>query len=265
MVALFQSLIRNRRLLSALALRDVSEEYVAHGLPRAWPVVHPLLLAALYLFVFTYIFPARVNGSHPADASVYLLAGIIPWVTLTQVMGRTTVSVLNNAPIVKQMAFPLELLPLKTLAGPLLSAATMLVCLVVYAGYVTKGGLWLAYLVGLPILGIISLTFLVGLALLLACLQVFLRDLREGVSIFMSIGLFIHPILYLPDAVPPVIQPIIYMSPFTYLLLCWQDVLFFGAIERPFAWIASILLGPLILAIGAHIFLASKPHFGDFL
>src|SRR5215468_10450661 len=165
------SVVQNRRLLVALALRDISEDYVAHGLSRAWPVVHPLLLTAVYLFVFTYIFPTRVASAAGTDASIYLLAGIIPWVTLSQVMGRTTVSILNNASIVKQMAFPLELLPLKAMAGPFLSATVMLACLVIYAGYVTRGGLWPAYLIGLPLIAVISSAFLIGLALMLASMQ----------------------------------------------------------------------------------------------
>src|SRR5215211_7975736 len=80
---------RHLPLLMALAKRDLSDEYVGHGLSLAWPIIQPLFAMAVYLFCFTWIFPTRVQApaGFPTDGTVYLLAGIIPWVTLSQVMG----------------------------------------------------------------------------------------------------------------------------------------------------------------------------------
>ena len=100
---------------------------------------------------------------------------------------------------------------------------------------------------------------------MLACAQVFIRDLKEFITIFLSIGLFVHPILYFPNAIPAVVRPIIYVSPFSYLLFCWQDVLFYGTIERPWAWIVTALFAVVLFAFAARLFVVAKSHFGDFL
>src|SRR5262249_19753612 len=150
-------------------------------------------------------------------------------------------SVVNNATIVKQMAFPLELLPLKTLAGPLSFAAVSLLFLIGYGAWVTQGTIVPAYLVGLPVLIALSLLLFVGLSLLLGSLQVFLRDLKEFVGMFLGIGLFLHPILYFPEAVPEFVRPVLYASPFSYFLFCWQDVMFFGGMARPAAWVITTI------------------------
>lgn len=262
-----RSVYRDRRLLYALAKRDVTDDYVEHSLAKGWPIIHPLVVMGVYLFVFTYIFPSRITGPIHlnTNSSIYLMAGIIPWIITAQVMGRSLTSVVNNAVIVKQMAFPLEFLAIKTLAAPLFSGAVSLLFLIVYAIDVTDGACVPAYLIGIPVLVLLTTVFLLGVALLFSCIQVFVRDFREFINIILAIGLFIHPILYFPNAIPETIKTTLYLSPFTYLLFCWQDVLFFGAITHPVAWIVAPLFALVMLVVGSRLFIASKSHFGDFL
>ncbi len=264
---ILRSVYRDRRLLFALAKRDVSDDYVEHSLAKGWPIINPLIQMAVYLWVFTYIFPSRITGPIHlnTNSSIYLMAGIIPWIITQQVMGRSLTSVVNNAVIVKQMAFPLEFLAIKTLAAPLFSGAVSLLFLIVYAIDVTDGACIPAYLVGVPFLVLLTVVFLLGVALLFACIQVFVRDFREFINVILAVGLFIHPILYFPNAVPKTIETVLYLSPFTYLLFCWQDVLFFGGMTHPVAWIVAPLFALVMLVFGSRVFSASKVHFGDFL
>ena len=105
------------------------------------------------------------------------------------------------------MAFPLELLPLKTLAGPIVFCFLVsLLAMIAYAGWITRGTILPVYAWGIPVLLLISITTFASLALMLAALQVFLRDTKEFVGMFVSIGFFLHPILYLPNAVPEVVR-----------------------------------------------------------
>lgn len=262
-----RTVVVNRRLLAALVKRELSDEYVRHGLSIGWTFIHPLVLMLVYLFIFTKIFPTRVTAppGSSANAVVYLLAGIVPWLAVSQVMGQSLMSVVGNSAIVRQMSFPLELLPIKTLAGPFMFSGVSLALLIAYGLWITGGTALPAYLVGLPPLILITCMQLAGLALLLGCLQVFVRDLKEFVNVFLTIGLFIHPILYLPNAVPAAVRPVIYLSPFSYLLFCWQDVLFFGSIGSIWPWIVSAAFAVLWLALGARVFMVTKNHFGDFL
>jgi lipopolysaccharide transport system permease protein len=256
-----------RRLLGALAKRDLSDDYVAHHLSMGWTLVQPLFLMLVYLFIFTAVYPARVQAPPglATDAIIYLLSGIIPWITLSQVMGRSLVSVVGSSNIVKQMAFPLELLPLKTLATPLFFGAVSLVFLVAYAAWITGGSIIPIYLWGIPLLVSLSLVLYGGIALLLGTVQVFAREAREFIVMFLNIGLFIHPILFFPGAVPRAVRPVIYASPFSYYIFCWQDILFFGGVERLWAWCVTAAFAVGVFVLGARLFVGSKPHFGDFL
>lgn len=262
-----RTVVVQRRLLVALAKRDLSDEYVGHSLSLSWTVIQPLFLMLVYLFVFTKIFPTRIEAPEGAstDAVVFLLAGIIPWLAVSQVMSRSLSSVVSNSSIVKQMAFPLELLPIKTLAGPLVYSGISLVFLVGYGVWITRGSILLSYLLGLPLLILLSIVLFVGLALTLSSIQVFMRDLKEFINMFLTIGLFIHPILYIPDSVPAAVRPLIYASPFSYFLFCWQDIMFYGGIVRGWSWIIASVFAVVVFVLGVRLFLVSKSHFGDFL
>ncbi|MBA4338918.1 MAG: hypothetical protein C0421_08740 [Hyphomonas sp.] len=262
-----KSVVDRWTLLAALAKRDITDEYVQHKFALAWTFITPTFTLLVYLMVFTLIWPTRVQSpdAHGTDAVVYLLSGILPWLTISQSISRSMTSITNNSNIVKQMAFPLELLPLKSLFNPLVFLLVSLGLIAAYAGFLTKGSILLTYAWGIPILLVLTIVMLAGLGLVTSALQVFFRDTKEFVSMFLSIGLFLHPVLYLPDLVPESIRWFIYLSPFTYMIECWRDILFYGGIEHPLAWLGFSLFAAAVFVVGAKLFMGSKSHFGDVL
>lgn len=266
-IALIRSLAARRTLLFALARRDIADDYVQHKFSSIWAIFMPLFTVAVYVFAFTVVFPTRVQApqGYSTDAIVYLLSGVLPWVTLSMACGRALSSVANNSNIVKQMAFPLELLPVKTLVTPLSFLTVSLIAPIIYAGFITGGRILPFYLIGLPAVLAITVVTLLGLAVALSALQVFLRDTREFVSMFFSIGLFLHPILFLPNAIPEGVRGAVYASPLSYLIFCWQDVLFYGTFHRPWAWGVAAIFAVLLFVTAARLFMTSKPHFGELL
>lgn len=258
---------KHHRLLGALARRDLSEDYVDHGFSLVWTVIQPLFAMAVYVFSFIYIFPTRVDPPEgfPTNAVIFLLAGITPWMILCQVMNKGISSIVGHAGVVKQMAFPLELLPIKSLASPMLFGAVAVSFLVIYTIGIVGPRFLVVLLWGLPLLLFVSVILFAGVVLTLASSQVFLRDTKEFVAMFTAIGLFLHPILYLPNAIPEAVRSILYFSPFTYFLMCWQDIFFYGGIVRWSAWMVTFVFAPLMFVFGARLFMGSKAHFGDFL
>src|SRR4051794_23919093 len=75
---------RHRRLVLAMARRDLTNRYAGQLLGAFWIVAHPLFLTLLYLFIFGVVFRQRMGGTHelPLDYASYILSGLIPWLTL---------------------------------------------------------------------------------------------------------------------------------------------------------------------------------------
>lgn len=263
---LVAGLSANRRLAWALAKRDMSDEHVGQSFGIGWALFQPLMMMAIYLFVFTFVFATRLdNAPNPhLDYSVYLFSGLVPWLTLSLVLGRAPSIIVGNTGLVKQVALPVEILPVKSLFGPFVFFSIVLTFSLVYA-LVSSGGQLPLTAAMLPLLAVQLFALAVGLSLLLSALGAFFRDIREFVNIFLGMGLFILPILYRPGWLPPALATVINLNPFSAVVWSWQDALYYGQIAHPGAWIVNAVLSVGALLVGARIFMTAKDHFGDVL
>jgi lipopolysaccharide transport system permease protein len=266
-VSVFTSvrLITHRRLLADQLRRELLEQHAGHMLGGGWLIVHPLFLMAIYVFVFAVVFKTRMGGTRemPLDYTAYILSGLIPWLTIQQALSKSCTALTQHASLIKQVVFPIEILPARAVLSTLLPFGIMVSVLICYV-LITQGSLPLSYLL-LPVLVAALVPWLLGIGLLLSGVTVFVRDIREVVTMFLTAGVFMLPIMYLPAWVPGIFKPLIYANPFSYIVWCFQDVLYFGRFEHPWAWPVLILGGFIVYALGSRGFQAVRPYFGDAL
>jgi len=258
-----RALYARRELVAELTARELRDRHAGQVLGVVWAYGHPLLLMLLYTFLFAYVFPARAGLSSGAqDYSVSILAGIVSWLAFQDILARAPSILLTHANLVKQIVFPTEVLPLKTaLASALPFTGGLLFAIAYAAWHDTLSWLTLA----LPVLVAMQLLAMIGVAFLLAAGGVFLRDLREFVTVFCSVNLFAQPILYSPFATPDWMQWLFAINPFSYQVWCWQDALFYGEIAHPAAWIIYPSGSVATAALGWIIFERTRHSFGDAL
>ena len=252
-------------LLKELFKREVKEQFLGGYLGTVWLFFHPLFIMAVYIFVFQFVFKNKIGGTYqlPLDYTTYLLSGLIPWLNVQQVLSRSCVAITANAGLVKQVIFPIELLPVKTILATFPSQLVSMFVLLLYV-LVTYKYLFLTYLM-LPALLLIQTILAIGIAYILSSITVFVRDIKELINLFSFAGMFLLPIAYLPDWVPAQFKPLIYLNPFSYMIWCYQDVFYFGRIEHPSAWIVFTFFAIGVFMFGSYVFNAMKTHFGDAL
>ena len=146
----------------------------------------------------------------------------------------------RNASLVKQVVFPTEVLPVKSVIASLVTQLVSLAILVIYV-LGSHGSLPLTYLL-LPVALLIQVTQVIGLALMLAALGVYLRDLKDLVQVGTLVSMYLLPVFYLPAMVPSLFRPLLYLNPFSYTVWIYQDLCYFGRIEHPVAWIVASVL-----------------------
>ena len=260
-----QILIRHRDLIWEMARRDISDRYAGQAFGLLWAVGHPLFMMALFVFIFAFVFKTKVGGTiqMPLDYTTYILAGLIPWMAFQESMNKSCSAITTNASLVKQVVFPLELLPAK---GVLASLLPQLVSTFVLLGYVllVHGGFSLIYLL-LPVLIMLQLLAMIGLAYMFAAIGAYFRDIKDFVQMFGMAGVYLAPIVYLPEMVPTLFKPVLYLNPFSYVIWCYQDVIYFGRIEHPYAWIVFPMLSITIFVVGYRLFRKLKIGFGNVL
>src|SRR6185436_8567027 len=174
-------LSRHRQLTWEMTKRELQERYAGQMLGTVWTLGHPLLLMALYVFIFGYVFQIRVTGEATgASYAVYLLAGVIPWLAFQEAMTKGTTVIVQSAALVKQVVFPVEILPVK---GVLASMFTEFVCLTVLLIYVVwrdaVNWTWLL----LPFLLASQALAMIGTCYVLASVGVFVRDVKDIVMV----------------------------------------------------------------------------------
>ncbi len=91
---------------------------------------------------------------------------------------------------------------------------------------------------------------------------------QDDVQFFTTAGLFIAPILYLPGMIEKVWPPlkfVLMLNPFSHLVWCYQDLLYYGRFEHPVSWAVTIMLSVTIFCLGCRVFRKLKPMFGEML
>jgi lipopolysaccharide transport system permease protein len=262
---LLATLNRRRALLGEQVRRDLVDQHAGQVFGGLWVVVHPLFIMMVYVFVFAVVFQARVGGTRemPLNYTSYILSGLGVWLALVQSLSKTSGALTGNAGLIKQVVFPIEVLPVKAALATMVPLSVMLGVYFAYTIGVEGQVMWTQAL--LPVLLVIYALWTTGLGLLLASVTVFVRDVRELVSLFTVAGVFLLPVIYVPEWVPPLFKPLLYVNPFSYVIWCFQDALYFGRFEHPWAWVVAIGGGLAIFGLGARTFRGLKPYFGDAL
>ena len=256
-------LYARRELIGELIHRELRDRHAGQMLGVLWAYGHPLLLMLIYTVLFAYVFPARFSSNGVMqDFSVNVFAGIVPWLAFQDLLSRSPSILVGHSNLVKQIVFPTEVLPVKTALASALPYTVGLIFATAYAAW--YGTLsWLSLL--LPALVLCQMAAMVGVAFILSAGGVFLRDLRDIVTVFCSVNLFAQPILYNPFSTPEWLRWIFAINPFSYLTWCWQDALYHGSFTHITAWIVFPLGSFLVLALGWIAFERMRPSFGDAL
>ena len=261
----FARILGNRELLRELVRRDLEESYAGSMLSRFWAFAHPLLTILLYLFVFGYVFTARVGANLPdaPDYAVFMLAGLTYWMSAQAALSKTTSALTSASNLVKQVVFPIELLPVRSVLAAQLPLLIGLAGVVLYA--LLRFGMVSPLLPLVVYVFAAQLAMLVGAGLFLSALTVFVRDTRDIVQFFLTFGVFLVPVIYLPGALPEWFASVLYANPFSYPVWCFQDIFFFQSFAHPVAWPVVGVLGALALWGGVTFFARTRGNFGDVL
>ena len=164
-------LTRHRRLAWEMAKRDITDRYAGQVAGSLWAIGHPLVMMGIYIFIFAFVFKVRVGGTRelPLDYTAYLLSGLIPWMALQESMMKGSTSITGNASLVKQVVFPIEILPVKGILSSMMTQLIATAILLVYT-LVSHGSLFWTHLL-LPVLFLLQFLGMAGICLLLASVE----------------------------------------------------------------------------------------------
>jgi lipopolysaccharide transport system permease protein len=257
-------LTKHRQLTAEMVKREISERYAGQFFGVLWAVGHPMILMAIYVFVFAFIFRAKVGGTYemPLDYMTYMLSGLIPWMTFQESMMKAGTAIVSQSRLVKQVVFPVEILPVKGVFATFITQIVSLVVLIIYV-FVKNGFIHMTYLL-IPVLSILQIMGMIGVSYILSSVGVYFRDIKDFIQVFCTAGFYIMPIFYLPEWAGR-FKYVFYPNPFTHLIWCWRDILYYGRFEHPWSWVVLIVLSFWVFASGYALFRRLRIMFGNYL
>jgi lipopolysaccharide transport system permease protein len=194
--------IKHRELLMAFVHRELKARIEGSMLGRVWPVIQPAVLFAIYYLVFARILKIGFSDDlapHGPEgegwrSTFYLITGILPWTVLAESLSRGSGVVLENANLVKKIAFPSELLPMYAVV---VNHVYLLIgyALLVAMEWIINGSLPAA-LVWLPAILVVQFLFINGLAMFLSAANIFVRDVMQLVPVAIIFWMFTTPVFY---------------------------------------------------------------------
>lgn len=257
-VTILKSILKQRSLISELARREVTDVHAGQMAGAIWVVVHPIMMFAVYAFLFTAVFKVRIGDRGPSDYMVYLFAGLAPWLMTQDLLSRATNVMIMNATIVKKVMFPTEALVAKSFLASVKVQSILMAIVAVYT-IIARGHIPLSFAL-LPALLIMHMLLVWGLVLFLSVVTPYFRDLSEFVRIFLLINIYLIPVMYLPNMVPEGIRFVLSVNPFSHLVWCYQDIFYFDAISHPTSWVVLFILSCVSVVSGSYVFVRLRNH-----
>lgn len=249
-------IVRFRGLLATLTSRELKARYRGSVLGFLWSLANPLLLLAVYTFVFSVVFQSRVPGIEPY--ALFVVCGLFPWVWLNTSALEGSMSLIANSGLIRKAVFPAELLPMVTVLSNFvhLLFALPIVAVALFAGWLLQYPVGGPGAVMLPAVLLLHLPMVAGIALGAAALTVHFKDVRDILQNLLTLMFFLTPILYPLESIRPypVIWWLVRLNPFTPFTLAYQEVLFRGRTPEPDLWLQMALVSLFAWAAGAGLF-----------
>ncbi len=205
--------------LSTLVMKDFRVRYRNMSLGVAWSVLNPLVMMTTLWCVFTKIYPAGKEEHFP----LFLLCGLVPYNFFAIAWVGATVSLIENAQLIKRVPVPREVIPIATVLSNCVQMGAQLGLVMVMAFVVGVGAnvqwLWL------PVIWLLYVGFVCGLGFLSAALNVYVRDLRYVVESVNVVLFWLVPIWYGFEQIAPEYRTIYAYNPVAAMAMAMRRVM----------------------------------------
>ena len=264
-VEIGKSLWRNRELIRSLTIREVIGRYRGSIFGILWSFFNPVLMLAVYTFVFSVVFKARWNAASDSrtEFALVLFAGLMVFNLFSECINRAPTLILSNVNYVKKVVFPLEILPWVSLGSALFHTLVSLSVWLIFYGIFFGVPPITAGLVPVVLLPLIAFTM--GISWFLASLGVYLRDVSQIIGLLTAILMFLSPIFYPLTSLPEEYRGMLRLNPLVPAIEMMRDALIWG---KPPSWTVygiSLLAALIIACLGFAWFQKTRKGFADVL
>ena len=242
---LIRDIWRFRSLLWDLVVQDFRARYAGSVIGVFWNILQPLAQIFIYAVILARVVGSRIPGrvgfpdiEDPYALSIYICAGLLPWLTLSETLTRNSLAFLSHSNLIKKVSFPHPILVLYQVISGLITLfimhAILLVVMVITGHRIPPSIIWL------PVLYVLQGLMTYGLGIFLATATAYFRDMMQFVSIALQVWFWMTPIVYFRELTERIVSfgpllllvnPLYYLSR-AFQILFYENVVYYDFLPQ---------------------------------
>lgn len=275
MIFKLKDLWAHRELLYNMTVKELRVKYKRSVLGFFWSFMTPLIMLA----VFSLVFSILAKGSDMQWFVVYLMSGLLPWLFFVNCLTQSVGSVVGNPGLVKKVYFPREILPIAAVGANIFHFVMQMLVFFVFLLIIQWH--FSIYLLLLPLVLLMEISFTLGLVLLVSAANVYLRDVQHFLEVATMAWFWLTPIVYIIGQVQSVLGSwfrLYLLNPMTNIIQLWQYIIYNPHVYAPKSFLpgqhtvsylsfwgitGTAVLSVLLLVFGYYYFIRKERGFAE--
>lgn len=249
---------RDIRLTRVIFIRDFKSQFRRTILGPLLAFISPVV----YLMVF--IFFRLMFGLPQADGVPmlpFLFSGIMLWMFFSSIVSGVFPSISSNLGILRKMPANPMVFALSSLGMPLLTVSVysvLMVLMCLYYGIMPKAS-WIV----LPLLILLIGLFGMGIGVFVSGIAIYRRDIIVLLPIILQLGMFVTPIFFSPELVPPQFRWAIAVNPMAHFVNMFRGAMFLGQFPGLMPLCISVFMTGVVWLLGYPLFRRTMRYAAD--
>lgn len=253
---------RYRFFISSSVRTELRTKFVRSRLGGLWMILNPLAQVLIFAFVLSTVLSSKLPGiSNRYAYAIYLMAGTLGWSLFAEVVNRCLTLFIDNANILKKLAFPRIALPFIVVGSAVVNNVLLFGAILLIFGVL--GHMPGLALVWLPLLMIVTIALALGLGLALGVLNVFMRDIGQVVPVVMQFLYWFTPVVYMAHIIPQEYRGYLAFNPLIPIVTSYQDVLLYNRMPDVGGLLTVGAVAVVLLGISLVLFRKASPEMVD--
>ena len=250
----FNGLIKYRSLLKEFVFRDIKTRYRRSVLGLFWTLLNPLLTMTVMAILFSTLFRGNI-----ANFPLYLLSGFMIYNFFSESTNNALYSIISGSSLIKKVYIPKYLFPLSKVLSTLVNLVASCLALIIVAVFTGAPITLNLLLLIFPILYIFL--FSLGVGLILSSIALFFRDVIHFYSVILMLWMYMTPLFYPLDILPPWTMKIVLLNPLTSIIDYTRMITLYGTFPSFNLNIICLIPGVIACGLGLWIFYNTQDRF----
>lgn len=246
-----------REMVFSLVKKDLRGRYKGSVLGFLWTFINPLLQLMVFTLVFSVIMKAGYDQYY-----LFLFVALVPWMFFSSSVQDGSTAIIREKDMVKKIYFPREVMPIATVTSGFVNM--LLTFIVIFIVLIISGkGINPVALLCLPFVMIVEYILCLGIAMIVAALTVYFRDLQYILGIFTMALQYMTPVMYGSEMVPDWAMPIFQANPMTPIIEMYRQILYYKEVPEMLSLLYVLALGIIFIVFGFFCFNKLQKGFAE--